>query len=87
MNVLGWLETQDGRPGLLIDWDILDFDLLWNHWTELDETWQEVSTQCPLPILCFSADRKKKDFILEDNRHGRSVNKGDTLYSVARCYK
>ena len=25
-----------------------------NHWTELDNTWQEARTQCPLTSLCFS---------------------------------
>ena len=34
--------------------------LLWNHWTEFNETWQEARSQCPLPSLCFRADRKNK---------------------------
>ena len=34
--------------------------LLWNHWTEFNETWQEARSQRPLPSLCFSADRKNK---------------------------
>ena len=29
--------------------------LLWNRWTEFDETWQEARSQCPLPRLCFSS--------------------------------
>ena len=32
--------------------------LLWNRWTEFKETWQEARSQCPLPSLGFSVDRK-----------------------------
>ena len=35
--------------------------LLWNCWTELDETWQEARFQCPLPSLCFSSRSEKQD--------------------------
>ena len=28
--------------------------LLWNRWTEFNETWQEARSQCPLQSLCFS---------------------------------
>ena len=35
--------------------------LLWNHWTEFKETWQEGSFQCPLPSLCFSGRSEKQD--------------------------
>ena len=31
--------------------------LLWNRWTEFNETWQEARSQRPLPSLCFSADQ------------------------------
>ena len=34
--------------------------LLWNRWTEFNETWQEARYRCPLPSLCFWADRKNK---------------------------
>ena len=34
--------------------------LLWNHWTEFNETWQEARSQRPLPSLCFLADRKTR---------------------------
>ena len=34
--------------------------LLWNPWTEFNETWQEARSQCPLPSLCFSGRSKKK---------------------------
>ena len=35
--------------------------LLWNRWTEFNETWQETRFQCLLPSLCFfRADRKTR---------------------------
>ena len=35
--------------------------LLWNHWTEFDETLQEGRSQPPLPSLCFSGRSEKQD--------------------------
>ena len=35
--------------------------LLWNHWTEFNETWQEARSQRPLPSLCFSGWSEKAD--------------------------
>ena len=35
--------------------------LLWNHWMEFDETWQEARSQRPLPSLCFSGRSEKQD--------------------------
>ena len=35
--------------------------LLWNRWTEFNETWQEASSQCPLPSLCFLGRSEKQD--------------------------
>ena len=35
--------------------------LLWIHWTELNETWQEARSQRPLPSLCFSGWSEKQD--------------------------
>ena len=35
--------------------------LLWNRWTELNETWQEARSQRPLPSLCFSCRSEKQD--------------------------
>ena len=35
--------------------------LLWNRWTEFDETWQEAIFQRPLPSLCFSGWSEKQD--------------------------
>ena len=34
--------------------------LLWNRWTEFNETWQESKSQRPLPSCCFRADQKNK---------------------------
>ena len=28
--------------------------LLWNRWTEFNDTWQEARSQCPLPCSCYS---------------------------------
>ena len=33
--------------------------LLWNRWTEFNETWQEARSQRPLPSLCFSGQSEK----------------------------
>ena len=35
--------------------------LLWNRWTEFNETWQEARSQCPLQSLCFSGWSEKQD--------------------------
>ena len=35
--------------------------LLWNRWTEFNETWQETRSQRPLPSLCFSGRLEKQD--------------------------
>ena len=35
--------------------------LLWNRWTEFNETWQEARSQRPLPRLCFSGRSEKQD--------------------------
>ena len=48
--------------------------LLWNHWTEFNETWQEARSQRPLPSLCFSGWSEK-----QDGRPGQSAKK------VAHC--
>ena len=44
-------------PWPLIGWDI--FDLLWNRWTEFNETWQKTRSQRPLQSLCFSGRSEK----------------------------
>ena len=58
---------------LASDW-LRHFRLLWNHWTEFNETWQEARSQCPLPSLCFSGRSEK-----QDGRPGQSAEK------VAHC--
>ena len=35
--------------------------LLWNRWTEFNETWREARSQCPLPSLCFLGRSEKQD--------------------------
>ena len=35
--------------------------LLWNRWTEFNETWQEARSQRPLQSLCFSGRSEKQD--------------------------
>ena len=35
--------------------------LLWNRWTEFNETWQEARSQSPLPSLCFSGRSEKQN--------------------------
>ena len=35
--------------------------LLWNLWTEFNESWQEARSQCPLPSLCFSGQSEEYD--------------------------
>ena len=35
--------------------------LLWNRWTEFNETWQEARSQRPLPSLCFSGRSEKQN--------------------------
>ena len=35
--------------------------LLWNRWTEFNETWQEARSKCLLPSLCFSGRSQKQD--------------------------
>ena len=46
---------------LASDWLIHFRLLLWNRWTEFNETWQEARSQSPLPSLCFSGRSEKQD--------------------------
>ena len=50
---------------MVSDWLRHFWLLLWNHWTEFNETLQEVWSQRPLPSLCFSGRSEKQDC-----RHG-----------------
>ena len=53
-------DRKNKMAALATDW-LRHFRLLiWNHWTEFNETWQEARSQRPLPSLCFSGRSKKK---------------------------
>ena len=58
-------DRKNKMAALAYDW-LRHFRLLWNHWTEFNETWQEARSQHPLPSLCFSGGSKKK----QDGRPG-----------------
>ena len=45
---------------LASDW-LRRFRLLWNHWTEFNETWHEARSQRSLPSLCFLGRSEKQD--------------------------
>ena len=68
------VDRKNKMAALASDWPRHFRLLLWNRWTEFNETWQEARYQRPLPSLCFS---------------GRSVNKnvrlGQFLKEVAHC--
>ena len=53
-------DRKNKMAALASDW-LSHFRLLWNRWTELNETWQEARSQCPLPRLCFSGWSEKQD--------------------------
>ena len=46
---------------LASDWLRHFWLLLWNSWTEFNETWQEARSQRPLRSLCFSGRSEKQD--------------------------
>ena len=48
------------RPSVIVDFSHFRL-LLWNNWTEFNETWQEARSQRPLPSLCFSGWSEKQD--------------------------
>ena len=48
------------RPSVVVNFSHFRL-LLYNHWTEFNETWQEARSQCPLPSLCFSGRSEKQD--------------------------
>ena len=53
------------RPSVVRRPSVVNFShfrlLLWNRWTEFNETWQEARSQRPLPSLCFSGRSEKQD--------------------------
>ena len=48
------------RPSVVVNFSHFRL-LLWNHWTEFDETLQEGRSQRRLPSLCFSGRSEKQD--------------------------
>ena len=48
------------RPSSVVNFSHFQL-LLWNCWTEFNETWQESRSQRPLPSLCFSGRSEKQD--------------------------
>ena len=54
-------DRKNKMPTLASDWLSYFRLLLWNHWTEFNETRQEARSQSPLPCLCFSGRSKKQD--------------------------
>ena len=55
-----WADRKNKMAVLASDWLRHFRLLLWNRWTEFSETWQEASSQCLLPRLCFSDKSGKK---------------------------
>ena len=54
-------DRKNKMAALASDW-LRHFQLLlWNRWTEFNETWQEARSQCPLPSLCFLGRSEKQD--------------------------
>ena len=45
-------DRKNKMAALASDW-LTHFRLLWNRWSEFNETWQEARHQRPLPSLCF----------------------------------
>ena len=46
-------DRKNKMAALASDWLCHFRLLLWNYWTEFNETWQEARSQHPLPSLCF----------------------------------
>ena len=59
--VFFWADRKNKMAALASDWQRHFRLLLWNHWTEFKETWQEARSQRPLPSLCFSGQSEKQD--------------------------
>ena len=68
-NVVFRADWKNKISTLVSDWLRRIRLLLWNHWTEFNETWQEARSQRPLRRLCFSGQSQK-----QDGRPVRSVN-------------
>ena len=48
-----WADQKNKMAALAAYWLRRFRLLLWHHWTEFNETWQEARSQRPLPGLCF----------------------------------
>ena len=55
------VDRKNKMAALASDWMRHFRLLLWNRWTEFNETWQEARYQRPLPSLCFSGRSEKQD--------------------------
>ena len=55
------INRKNKMAALVSDWLRYFRLLLWNSWTELNETWQGARSQRPLPSLCFSGRWEKQD--------------------------
>ena len=53
-------DRKNKMAALASDW-LRHFRLLWNRWSEFNETWQEARPQRPLQSLCFSGQSEKQD--------------------------
>ena len=60
-----WADRKNKMAAQASDWMRHFWLLLWNHWTEFDETWEEARSQRPSASVCFSGRSVKKD-----GRHG-----------------
>ena len=56
-----WADRKNKMAALASDWLRHFRLLLWNCWTEFNETWQEARSQCPLPSLYFLDRSEKQD--------------------------
>ena len=61
-----WADQKNKMAALASDWLRHFRLLLWNHWTEFSETWQEARFQCLLPMFVFFRQIGKK----QDGRPG-----------------
>ena len=55
----GWMEKQDGRPGLWLAETFSTSSLKPLNW--IQRIWQKARSKCPLPSLCFSGQSEKQD--------------------------
>ena len=55
------VDRKNKMAALASDWLRHFWLLLWNRWTEFNETWQEARSQRPLPSLCFSGRSEKQN--------------------------